>query len=129
MAKNNNSKKSEKTTEKVLMSVVDVEQKYVYDPAEDVYGGGDGVVSWGAENNLPKLLINCAEKSATLKACIDQSINYAMGDDIIVNEEAASWAEKVNRRGLSMKDLINRILADYFTTGNFAIQVMSLSVG
>lgn len=123
------SKKSEKTTEKVLMSVVDVEQKYVYDPAEDVYGGGDGVVSWGADNSLPKLLINCAEKSATLKACIDQSINYAMGDDIVINEEAASWAEKVNRRGLSMKDLINRILADFFTTGNFAIQVIFNKLG
>ena len=109
MAKNNNSKKSEKTTEKVLMSVVDVEQKYVYDPAEDVYGGGDGVVSWGAENNLPKLLINCAEKSATLKACIDQSINYAMGDDIIVNEEGiikVGGTIKVDGETLTLPEIV-----------------------
>ena len=130
MAKTTKMKKvEEKATERVLMSVVDVEKKYVYDPSEDVYGGGDGIVSWGVANDLPKLLINCSERSATLKACIDQSINYVMGDDIIVNDEAAKWREKVNRRGLDMRGLINRILSDYFTTGNFAIQIIYNGLG
>ena len=106
---------------KIQLSVVDTERKYTYDPAESVYGG-EQVVSWGFDNNIPKLLNNCYEKSATLKAAIDQSINYVLGDGLTIN--AGAWAEQVNRRGETMQDIINHIVFDYFTTGNYAIQVI-----
>lgn len=115
--------------EKITLSVVETERKYVYDPAEDIYGGGEGVVSWGKENDTPKLLANCYERSATLKATIDQSINYIMGDDIVVNDEAGSWKEKVNRRGMDMRTLIEHIAYDYYTYGNFAIQIIYNGLG
>lgn len=113
---------------KIQLSVVETEQKYSYDPAESVYGG-EQVVSWGLNNDLPKLYNNCYEKSATLKAAIDQSINYVLGDGIVINPDAGLWLEQVNRRGDTMQDLINHIVFDYFTTGNFAIQVVFNKIG
>lgn len=115
-----------KKDEKILMSVVDIEKKYTYDPAETVYGG-EQIVSWGVDNNIPKLLNNCYEKSATLKAAIDQSINYVLGDGLEIN--AGSWEKEINRRGETMEDLISHIVFDYFTYGNYAIQVIFNKIG
>lgn len=118
----------EKTSE-IKLSVVDVERKYTYDPAETVYGGGNGIVSWGADNDVPKLLYNCYANSATLKAAIDQSINYILGDGVVVNDSAASWKEKINRRGEKMDSLIEHIVNDYYLYGNFAIQIIYNKLG
>ena len=115
--------------ERLLLSVVDVEKKYTIDPAETVYGGGTAIVSWGRDNDLPKLLTTCYEKSATLKAAIDMSINYVDGDEVIVTDEAAAWKEKVNRRGQDMQTLISHITYDYYVTGCFAIQIIYNAFG
>lgn len=105
----------------IKLSVVEVERKYTYDPAESVYGG-EQVVSWGRDNDIPKLLNNCVEKSATLGAAVGQSINFVLGDGLKIN--AGAWAKEVNRRGETMQDIINHIVSDYFTYGNYAIQVV-----
>ena len=115
--------------EKVKLSVVETERKYVYDPAEDVYGGGEGVVSWGKENDVPKLLANCVERSATLQAAVAQTVNYVLGDEIVVSPDAGKWAKEVNRRGMDMHTLIEHIINDYYTYGNFAIQIIYNKLG
>lgn len=106
---------------KLQLSVVDIEKKYLYDPAETVYGG-DQVVSWGINNDTPKLLNNLYEHSSTLAAAINQSINYVLGDATEINADA--WKGKVNRKGETLQDIINHCVFDYFITGNFAIQVI-----
>ena len=113
---------------KIQLSVVDVERKYAIDPSE-VISNGEGMVSWGKENDLPKILGTCYDKSATLAAAIDQSVNYVMGDDVVVSEEAALWKEKVNRRGMTMATLVNHLAYDYYVYGNFAIQVIFNGLG
>lgn len=107
--------------DKIQLSVVEVERKYSYDPAESVYGG-EQVVSWGKDNDIPKLLSNCVEKSATLGAAVGQSINFVLGNGLEIN--AGAWAKEVNRRGETMQDIINHIVSDYFTYGNYALQVI-----
>lgn len=112
----------------IRLSVVDVEKKYAYDVAESIYGGG-GIVSWGADNDIPKLLGNCYEKSATLKAAIDQSINYVMGDGVEISDGAALWRGAINRRGMTMEDLVNHLAYDYYTYGNFCFQIIYNRIG
>lgn len=110
----------------ITLSVVDVEKKYYYDPAETVYGG-EQVVSWGIDNNLPKLYANCVDNSATLGAAVGQSVTYVLGDGLEIN--AGAWQKEINRRGETMQDLVNHIVLDYFTYGNFAIQVIYNKLG
>lgn len=111
----------------IQLSVVDVEKKYTFDTSESTYAGG--IVSWGAENDAPKLLYNCYTKSATLKAAIDQSLNFILGDGLEIDENAAKWVEKINRRGNDMQSLIDHIASDLYIYGNFAIQVIFNRMG
>ena len=115
--------------ERIQLSVVDVERKYSFNPAETVYGGGNAIVSWGLDNDIPKLLGNCYDKSSTLAAAINQSVNYVLGDDIVVTDEASYWKEKINRRGQTVKDLLSVWAMDYYIYGNFAAQIIFNALG
>ena len=83
--------------ENIRLSVLDIERKYIVDPDELTYGNMK-MVTWGADNKLPTLYRNCYNQSASLKAIIDGTINYVLGDEVIVNESATmhpcSWKDK-----------------------------------
>lgn len=111
--------------EKIQLSILDTEKKYTYAINETTYG--DGIVQWGANNDMPLLYINCYRNSATLKSIIDGSINYILGDSITVN--AAKWAKEVNRRGMTMRQFIAHIALSYQTFGGFAFQIIYNKLG
>lgn len=112
----------------INLSVLDIQKKYIIAPDEYVYGG-EKMVTWGADNNLPVLYRNCYQQSATLKSVIDGTINYVLGDDVIVNDTAAYWAKEVNRRGLTMRQFIAKLAFNYLVFGGFAIQVIYNGLG
>ena len=118
-----------KENEKIQLSVVDIERKYTVDPTESVYGGGEGIVSWGIDNNLPNLMTTCYDKSTTLGAAIDQTVNFVTGDGIEVGEDASWWAMGTNRKGLTIAELVEHIAYDLTTYGNVAIQVIFNKLG
>lgn len=113
---------------RIQLSVLDIERKYVVDPEETTYGN-KSLVTWGPDNQLPVLYQNCYIKSATLKAIIDGINNYTLGDDIILDDNAAYWREKVNRNGLTMRQLVSRIDFNLNVYGGFAIQVVYNRLG
>lgn len=112
----------------IRLSVLDIEKKYIVDPDEVTYGNAK-MVTWGVDNKLPTLYRNCYNQSATLKAIIDGSINYVLGDEVVVNDNAAAWREKVNRNGMTMRQLIAKLAYNYFVFGGFAIQVIYNKLG
>lgn len=115
-------------SENVKLSVLDIERKYIVDPEELTYGNNK-LVTWGVDNKLPVLYRNCYNQSASLKAIIDGSINYVLGDEVIVEPNAAAWAEKVNRNGMTMRQFIAKLSFNYFVYGGFAIQVVYNRLG
>lgn len=120
------------TTDNIQLSVLDIEKKYKVDYTEYSYGTGnntDRPVGWGDDNQLPSLYLNCYAKSSTLKATIMSQIDYILGDDIIINDSAASWREKVNRNGMTMRQLVAKIAFNYSVYGGFAIQVVFNRLG
>lgn len=113
---------------RIQLSVLDIESKYVVSPDETTYGNKN-LVTWGMDNQLPVLYHNCYNKSATLKAIIDGTINYVLGDDIVLDDSAAYWREKVNRTGLTMRQLISRIAFSLNVYGGISIQVIFNKLG
>ena len=113
---------------RIQLSVLDIESKYVVSPDETTYGN-KSLVTWGMDNQMPVLYHNCYNKSATLKAIIDGTINYVLGDDIVLDDSAAYWREKVNRTGLTMRQLISRIAFSLNVYGGIAIQVIFNKLG
>lgn len=113
---------------RIQLSVLDIESKYVVSPDETTYGNKN-LVTWGMDNQLPVLYHNCYNKSATLKSIIDGTINYILGDDIVLDESAAYWREKVNRTGLTMRQLISKMAFNLNVYGGFVIQVIFNKLG
>lgn len=111
-------------TQKLQFSVIETEKKYRIAEGEVVYGGG--IVSWGPNNDIPTLLYNCYDNSATLKSIIDGTTNYVLGDDI---EVIPKWSKEINKRGDTILSLIRHIEDDLLVYGNFAIQVIWNKLG
>lgn len=118
----------DKKTMKIELSVLDVEGRYSYDYDETVYGG-DNLVSYGKDNNAPQQFKYCYMNSATLKSVVDGSVNYILGEDVVVNDEGGLFKEQVNRTGMTMKDLIAKAALSYQINGGFAIQVIYNKLG
>lgn len=116
----------------VKLSVVDVEKKYSAEYAEYAYGSStntDRPIAWGEDNELGALYWNCYTKSSTLKAIIDSCVNYALGDAINVSDEGAYWAQKVNRRGLTLRQLLEKMFLSLFIYNGYAVQVIYNKLG
>lgn len=107
----------------IKLSVLDIENKYKIDYAETI-GSKDSYVSWGEDNNLPKLYFNCYAKSSTLKSVIDSATKYILGDDIVIGEGAAYWKEKVNRTGMTPREFIEKLAFNLLIYNGFAFQVI-----
>lgn len=113
---------------KTFLSVIDLEGNGKYEYKENVYGN-DNLVSYGADNQAPQQFRYCYLNSATLKSVIDGSVNYIVGDDVLVNDEGGMFKEQVNRSGMTMKDLVAKIALSYQTYGGYAIQVIYNKLG
>ncbi len=108
---------------KINLSIVEAVKKYSYDPEETTYGS-QNIVSYGKDNDLPNLYKNCYLNSATLKSIIDGAVNYILGEEVEVHDNAAFWKEKVNRTGMTMRQFIANIALSYMIYGGFAYQVI-----
>lgn len=126
-----NAKNKVKSNEniKIELSVLDTDTRYGYDYDETVYGGNDNIVSYGKDNDAPKQFKYCYMNSATLKSVIDGSVNYILGEDVVVNDEGGMFKERVNRTGMTMKDLIAKAALSYQMYGGFAVQVIYNKLG
>lgn len=107
--------------ETIKLSILDTEKKYSYEIDEKTYGANQ-MVQWGADNAAPLLYRNCYRNSATLKSIIDGSVNYVLGDNIIVN--AGAWQKEVNRRGMTMRQFVAHLAMSFLTFGGYAFQVV-----
>lgn len=116
-------------TENIRLSVIDIEKKYKCDDYEEQVYGPNTIVSYGKDNNAPVLYRNCYRNSATLKSIIDGTVNYILGDAVIVNDSAKIFAERVNRKGMTMRQLIANIALSYEMYGGFAVQVIYNKIG
>lgn len=112
----------------IQLSVLDIENKYIVDPEETTYGNKT-MVTWGLDNQLPVLYRNCYNKSASLKSIIDGTINYVLGDDIVIDDAAAYWREKVNRKGMTLRQFIAKTDFNLNVFGGFAIQIIYNKLG
>ena len=113
---------------KIELSVLDTEGRFNYEYDENTYGADD-IVSYGKDNDAPKQFKYCYMNSATLKSVVDGSVNYILGEEVVVNDEGATFKDKVNRNGMTMKDIVAKSALSYQIYGGFAIQVIYNKLG
>ena len=105
----------------IRLSVLDIEKKYSFEISETTTDNSKPV-QWGKANDAPVLYLNGYRNSATLQSIINGSVGYVLGDGIEVNAEY--WADKVNDRGMSMRQFVAQLAMNYFIYGGFAFQVI-----
>lgn len=97
-----------------------IEKNTVSNKEEKV--NGKDFVSWGEGNKYPQFLLDLYNNCTTLQTIINGTSDYVCGDDIVCNVE--KFNRRVNTKGETIKDIIQKIALDYLVFGSFAIQVI-----
>lgn len=88
---------------------------------------GKGYVSWGDDNLYPFYLKGLYDEVAILHGIVDNVADYASGEDIICN--VPGFDKRVNPKGETMYELVNKIAKDYLKYGAFTVQVVRNALG
>ena len=83
---------------------------------------GKDFISWGENNGYPNFLWDLYSNCATLQTIINGTSDYVIGDDVVCNVQG--YEKVVNKKGETIKDIIQRIAIDYLIFGSFAVQVI-----
>lgn len=83
---------------------------------------GKDFISWGDGNKYPQFLLELYNNCTTLQTIINSTTDYINGDDIVCN--VSKFANRINVKGDTIKDLIQKITMDYLIFGSFAIQII-----
>lgn len=83
---------------------------------------GKDFVSWGDGNKYPQFLLDLYNNCTTLQTIINGTSDYVTGDDIVCNING--FERRVNTKGETIKDIIQKITMDYLIFGSFALQII-----
>lgn len=88
---------------------------------------GKDFIGWGDDNAYPKFLWKCYNECPTLQSIINGTADYVAGDEVVCN--VINFQTKVNKKGETINDIVQRIAIDYLIYGSFAIQVIRNMIG
>ncbi len=109
---------------KIAFSVIDPEMREIPVLSEDSRTDDKKPVKYGEDDKFPQFIKELRAKSATMGTIVSGFVDYICGDGIEVSPEFSVFAQRINRRGETLEDLINQIALDYTLYNGFAIQVI-----
>lgn len=83
---------------------------------------GKDFVSWGEGNKYPQFLLDLYNNCTTLQTIVNGTSDYVTGDDIVCNING--FERRVNTKGETIKDIIQKITMDYLIFGSFALHII-----
>lgn len=101
-------------------------QSNTVDGTEKKISGKD-FIGWGENNAYPSFLWDCYSDCTTLQSIINGTSDYVVGDDVICN--VPEFSKAVNKKGETIRDIVQKISMDYLIYGSFAIQVIRNMAG
>ncbi len=92
-------------------------ESHIIAPLE-VQTRGRDLIGWGAHNDYPDYLLGLYDNVTSLRAIINGTIDFVLGDDI-----QCPFAT-VNSKGDTIADFVRRAAKDYLLYGGFAVEVI-----
>lgn len=89
--------------------------------------GGKSYVSWGKDNAYPQYLYGLFNDVSTLKTIIMGTSDYVCGNE--VRCLVKGFESEINKKGDTIRDLVNLCVRDYLIYGGYCIQVIRNKVG
>lgn len=91
-------------------------------------GRGSSYITWGPTNNFPKEIWTAIQSSPTASSIINGTITMLKGCDITLAESVHELGQLphwpyLNSKGDTIYDFIDTLAFDYFSVGEFAIQI------
>lgn len=83
---------------------------------------GKDFISWGDDNKYPQFLWGCYNDCPTLQSIVNAATDYVCGDDIKCN--IPQFETKVNSKGDTIREIIQKIALDNILFGSFALQII-----
>ena len=110
----------------MVFSRVDTETTVIVpEYTETLPGSEDVFVRFGPANDFPNNLRNLAKESVTASSVINAIVEYFSGLEITFNTTNTNiTADRVNRDGDTLSDVIEACVRDNATFGGFALQVI-----
>lgn len=88
---------------------------------------GRDFIAWGENNGYPQFLWQLYSDCATLQSIINGTADYVAGDDVICN--IANFSNTINKKGDTVRDIVQKITLDYLIFGSFALQIIRNMAG
>lgn len=105
----------DKTIEQLIPSDIEIENL------------GKSYVSWGTSNLYPQYLYGLFNDVSTLKTIVMGTADYVCGNDVVCAKQG--FEKEINKKGDTIRELVNLIARDYLIYGGFAIQVIRNRIG
>ena len=114
-------------SKKIFLAAIDQYVQTNTVSSEEKKINGKDYITWGDNNKYPQFLWELYTNCATLQTIVNGTSDYVSGDDVICNVQG--FEKTINKKGETIRDLIQRISLDYLIFGSFAIQVIRNFVG
>lgn len=86
-------------------------------------------VQWGTDNAFPQFINMLYRESATVRAIIDGSATYILGNGIDLSDKIAKFDKECNRKGETIADVCEQLATDLMKFNGFALQVIYDKLG
>ena len=91
---------------------------------------GEGVrnyITWGRDNNYPQYLYGLFSDVSTLKTIIMGTADYVCGNEVKCAKKG--FEIEINKKGDTIRELVNLLARDYLIYGGYAFQVIRNRIG
>lgn len=123
--KDNKTNSAKSTNVTMGFSLIDPSLKLVVPSyAENLQKNEKTYTYWGDDNKFPNKLLTLAEESPSLSSILSGTVSFILGNNVDVTDKASIFARKVNKKGETIKDIVEQIAYDKLLFGGYAIQVI-----
>ena len=88
---------------------------------------GKDYIRWGENDDYGNFLFKCYSECPILQAVINGTTDYVAGDDITLN--VPELAFEANKEGETFRDVITRVMLDYYIFGNGYMHIVKNRAG
>lgn len=93
-------------------------ESHIVEPTETQLRGRD-MVGWGLHNDYPEYLLGLYNNVTSLRAIINGTIDFILGDDV-----RCTMGVTLNAKGDTAADIVRSVAKDYLLYGGFALEVI-----
>lgn len=111
------------TKKRLNFTTIVSETKEIPEPV--INSKSDGWLTWGSDNKYPNYLYGLYEHSSQFFSIASAMKDYILGDEVV----NYTGLERINRKGDTFDDLLEKITLDYIIFGGFAFQVVRNKMG